>query len=181
MYINSSPERITIKGYVKDDCACIAIGNALGISYDLARKILQVGIYYAGEFKFAKSKPRTKPQFTQKPHVKRMCEALSVDRLAYAKYNPRTNTYISNTTLAEVAKELNEGIYIVLVKGHLTTIINGIIIDTWNSSNLKVEMAYKVDIPYSREVIAELAKFYRMSSDEHILENHVDELFQNEM
>jgi hypothetical protein len=172
MYINNSPERITIKGYKRDDCTVNAIGNAIGVSYDLARKILQVGIYYQGKFKFAKSKPRTKLQFTLKTHVKRICKALSTDEIIYAKYNPRTNRPIMTKTLAEVASENSKGIYIAIVKGHLATIINGKIIDTWDSSKSKVEVIYKVDVNQARNTIKDLAKFYRMDSDRHIIKNH---------
>ena len=46
MFIKQSPERITLKGYKRDDCTINAIGNAAGLSYDLARKVLQTAIFH---------------------------------------------------------------------------------------------------------------------------------------
>lgn len=66
MFIKTTPERITIKGYKGSDCTCVALGNSLGLSYDLARKILQNGRYYNNEFHFVKDNPITKSKFTQK-------------------------------------------------------------------------------------------------------------------
>lgn len=160
MYVMKSPKRITVKGYVKDDCTIIAIGNALGISYDLARKVLQVGVYFDNKFAFAKQGPRTKPQFTDLFHVKRISRALSTEE---------TEFYGQKLTLNEVSKILGMGTYIVLVKGHLTTVIDGEIIDTWDSSNSIVSVAYKVNPKKAKETIYDLAEFYRMSSDEHLM------------
>lgn len=57
MYITQTPERVYVKGYKRDDCTVIAIGNALGISYDLARKALQIGVCNSEGFTFRKSNP----------------------------------------------------------------------------------------------------------------------------
>lgn len=171
MYIKHSPERITIKGYKRDDCTINAIGTALGISYDLARKILQTGIYYNGEFTFAKSNPRTKEAFMQRHHVKRICEALSIDRNVYI-----SDEELSDNSLKRFAECNPEGIFIVLVRSHLVAVINGKIIDTWDSSGRAVEIAYRIDMNEARETIAELAKFYRMNSEEHLLDNHIEKI-----
>lgn len=185
MYINHSPKRITIKGYKRDDCTVNAIGSALGLSYDLARKILQTGKYYNGEFTFAKSKPRTKLQFTERNHVKRICAALSVDSNVYisdeqlSKLNGRAPRRTKNNTLAKFAEDNPNGIFIVLVKGHLTTVIDGKIIDRWDSSQKVVEIVYRIDVNKARNTIAELASFYRMDSQEHILRNHVKSIMKS--
>lgn len=181
MYIKHSPERITIKGYERDDCTINAIGTALGLSYDLSRKILQTGIYYNGQFSFIKSNPRTKNEFIQRHHVKRICEALSVDRNIYisdkellerkAKDSCRYN---KENSLKKFADSNPKGVFIVLVHCHLVAIVNGQIIDTWDSSKREVEIAYRVDVDKAREMIAELAKYYKMDSDKHILEEHID-------
>lgn len=183
MYIKYSPARITIKGYKRNNCTINAIGTALGISYDLARKILQTGVYYNGEFTFVKSNPRTKMAFTKRSHVKRICEALSLDRNVYItdeelrqrrmkgiRKNPDDNS------LKRFAECNPEGIFIVLVRSHLVAVINGKIIDTWDSSDRAVEIAYRIDVNEARETIAELAKFYRMNSKEHLLDNHIEKI-----
>ena len=182
MYIKHSPERITIKGYKKDDCTINAIGTALGISYDLARKILQTGVYYNGEFTFVKSNPRTKEAFSQRHHVKRICEALSLDRNVYISdkelMQRKKGIYKNNNdnSLKKFAECNPEGIFIVLVHSHLVTVINGKIIDTWDSSKSVVEIAYRIDVNKARETIYDLAKFYRMNSEEHMLEKHVESI-----
>lgn len=164
MYVRKSPRRITVKGYVKDDCTIIAIGNALGVSYDLARKVLQVGVYYDEQFAFAKSSPRTKLQFTDLFHVKRISRALSVEEFSY---------YGKNMTLNDVSHQLNKGTYIILVKGHLTTLIDGKIVDTWDSGNSIVSVAYKVNPESAKETISDLAKFYGFNSEEHLIADKI--------
>ena len=183
MYIKHSPERITIKGYKRDDCTINAIGTALGLSYDLSRKILQTGVYYNGQFSFIKSNPRTKDAFTQRHHVKRICEALSIDRNVYIsdeelrERKARSSyRYTKDNSLKRFADSNPEGVFIVLVHCHLVAIIDGKIIDTWDSSKRAVEVAYRVDVDQARKTIAELAKYYQMSSDEHILEEHIESI-----
>ncbi|HHT96497.1 MAG TPA: hypothetical protein GXZ90_01210 [Clostridiales bacterium] len=184
MYIKHSPARITIKGYRHDDCTINAIGTALGLSYDLSRKILQTGIYYNGEFTFVKSKPRTKKQFTQKYHVKRMCNALSIDKYVYIsddliiKHKQKKSYPKTNFTLAKFAEDNQVGIFLILTRNHLASVIDGKIVDTWNSSSKTIEIAYKVDIEHSREVIKELAKYYKMNSSNHILSEHTKNILR---
>lgn len=184
MYIKHSPERIKIKGYKRDDCTVNAIGTALGISYDLSRKILQTGICDSEEFKFLKRNPRTKNEFIKRQHVKKICAKLSVDRNVYISdaelnriyqttENDNHDSKFKNNTLAKFAECNPDGIFIVLVKNHLTAVINGKIVDTWDSSKRAVEVAYRVDVEKARDVIADLAKFYRMNSKKHINDTHL--------
>lgn len=177
MFINHSPERITVKGYKRNDCTMNAIGSAVGISYDLARKVLQTAIFSPRkEMSFVKSKPRTKAQFTGRGHVKRLAQALSVDKIEYisdmdilAHYKkPKAGA----PTLKEFANEYNKGIYLVLVKAHLVTVIDGAIVDTWYSGERIVEVAFEIEPKKAQKTIAEIAKFYRMDSDQHILKDH---------
>lgn len=188
MYIKHSPERITIKGYKKDDCTVNAIGSAIGLSYDLSRKILQTAVYYNGKFTFVKSKPRTKDSFTRRGHVKRVCEALSVDNHIYItdselreRMKSKQHSHVKGVKLRDFARSNNEGIYIVLVRGHLAAVINGKIVDTWDSGGREVEIAYKIDVDHARRTIADLAKFYRMDCDKHIKKDHVSKILKGSL
>lgn len=176
MFINHSPERITVKGYKRNDCTMNAIGNAVGISYDLARKVLQTAVFPNGNMSFVKRKPRTKRQFTGRGHVKRVAEELSISKKEYVTDSELERHYkkrIPGTiSLREFAQENDKGIYLVLVKGHLATVIDGKIVDTWDSGARIVEVAFEVNVKKAQKAIADIAKFYRMDSDEHILKNH---------
>lgn len=171
MYITHTPDRVAVKGYKRDDCTVIAIGNSLGLSYDLSRKILQTGNYRNGTFTFRKRSPRTKNEFILQRHVQMICEALSVQTTKFETSNMK-----KRTSLGEFAKENNKGTYIALVDSHLSTVIDGKVIDAWDSRERKMIAAYKVDIDKAHEVIYELAKHYRMTSDKHFIKKHKQEI-----
>lgn len=171
MYITHSPKRITIKGYKRNDCTVNAIGNALGLSYDLARKVLQVGQYRNGEFSFYKRSPRTKQEFTRQSHVQMICEALSVKTQNFERNNSK-----KRVTLEQFAKENNESTYIALVDRHLVAVIDGKVVDAWDSRKRKMIAAYEVDIKKAHSVIYGLARFYKMASYEHFIKEHKKEI-----
>lgn len=167
MYITHTPKRITLKGYKTDDCTIIAIGNALGLSYDLARKVLQVGSYRNRVFSFRKRNPMTKDEFIRQNHIEMICRALSVRSERFEINNRK-----KRTTLEEFAKENKKGVYIVLVDRHLVSVMNGKIVDTWNSTKRKVISAYEIDTERAHKMIYDLAVFYRMTSNEHFVKGH---------
>ena len=49
-----------------------------------------------------------------------------------------------NITVGEFARKYNRGIYLVTMRGHITVIINGVIIDTFDCSNRKMWCAWIV-------------------------------------
>lgn len=181
MYIKHSPKKISIKGYKKDDCTINSIGTALGVSYDLSRKILQTGYYYEGQFSFAKNEYLPKKYFMQRPHVKRICEALSVNKTIYMsdeevmnkeEFRRKNSKNKREYLVRDFAKENKEGIFIVLATKHLVTIIDGKILDTWDSGEKEVEVVYEVNLEKARETIKALAKYYKMDSSKHIFEHN---------
>lgn len=172
-YVKMQPERISIKGYKRNDCTINALGNALGLSYDLARKVLQtVHFDKHNNLTFRKNEPRTKTQFSSRMHVKNVIVGLSVDKKEYIKDIDILGHYsgkaVKSITLGEFAKSHQKGVYIVLVKSHLTTVIDGVIIDTWDSSKRVVEVACEMDINKAQKAISSVAKFYKMDSNKHI-------------
>lgn len=174
MYIYKAPERVSLKGYVRDDCTINAIGNTLGLSYDLARKVLQTINFSDDGVTFRKKSPRTKYEFAVKSNVERVCSGLSVrqeDHKAASQINGQRNKEMS---LKDFTIKYPVGVFIVLVERHLVAVINGKIIDTWDSSKLIVEKSYMIDINKGRDLIKDIAKFYRMTSNKHIIENHID-------
>lgn len=183
MFINHSPERITVKGYKGNDCTMTAIGNAAGLSYDLARKVLQTAIFPNGKMSFVKKGPRTKHQFSMRGHVKRVAQELSVNKIEYVS-DIEVNRHYKNPqsdvpTIREFAKEYNKGIYLVIVKNHIAAVIDGKLVDTWDSGERLVEVAFEIDIKKAQSTVADIAKFYRMTSDEHILKNHKESILKS--
>lgn len=158
MYITKSPTKVSIKGYKGDDCTINAIGNALNISYDLARKVVQTGRYFNEKFDFHKDVYRTKKEFTESYCIKNICDALSDGTL--------TLLY-RGIPFSEFAEERPEGTYILMSKDHLASVVNGKLVDTWDSSKEVIEFAYIIEIEKAREAIAELAKYYNMNTDKH--------------
>lgn len=164
MFIRHTPPKVNIKGYKREDCTVIALGNGLGISYDLARKILQTVEYddFSERLPFRKKSPFKKNQFSIEYHVNGVCERLSCEY-----EDLRRNRSEPKFTLEEFAKNTPTGRYIVLVTGHLTTVIDGVIYDTWDCGSRKVQCIYTIDLNYSKEKIKELAKFYKMNNEKH--------------
>lgn len=175
MYIKHTPSKIAIKGYKKDDCTVIAIGNALGISYDLSRKILQTvysrRVTKHGELPFRTENPLAKKYFTLQMHVQKVCRGLSVEEIGFEPFEKE-----KRITLLKFAKQYNEGVYLALVDRHLATVIDGQLIDTFDSSSRKMIAAYKIDSPQAHETIQELAKYYKMNSNKHIFQDHKENM-----
>ena len=185
MFIKQSPERITLKGYKRDDCTINAIGNAAGLSYDLARKVLQTAIFHRNTtMGFVESKPRTKAQFIMRSHVLRLCRHLSVDDEWFMSDEETYSLYTYNKapkntiTLKDFANEKREGIYIVVAKGHLSVVTNGKIIDTWDSGHLPVEGVCKIDVKRAQSAVMDIANFYGFNSDKHIIKNYEEKLLK---
>lgn len=192
-YIKSAPHRVSIKGYKGSDCTVNAIGNTLGISYDLARKLLQTGNFEDGKFSFRMKSPRTKNEFTQRTNVKNILRAISTDYCVYLsdkeiqkkiQNKKRITSDIKKTGRQSVNKfaESNpKGTFIILVFGHLTAVIDGVLVDTWNCGDYAVEIAYRINVPKARKVIKGLASFYKMDSESHFIKNHKKTLLSKPM
>lgn len=176
VFIKRAPVRVAIKGYKGEDCTCNAIGNALNISYDLARKILQTGEFERDKgFAFYKRNPLKKAELMRVSHVKNICEALTVNSISFKEGAfascQSTESQVSTggeITLSEFAMSHPKGTYIVLVKGHLACVKNGAILDTWDSSDQVVNTAYEVDLKHAVKTIKDLAKHYRLLNKKHI-------------
>lgn len=177
MFIKKAPKRVGVKGYKTKGCTCNALGNALGLSYDLSMKILQSGDYSNNRFTFKRSQPRTRAQMIKTSNVKNICESLSVDIEDH--YINSDGTPDIPMKLSEFAQAHPKGIYLVLMVDHIATVMYGKIIDTWDSSSHIVRTSYKVDTRLSRSVIRDLAKFYKLNNDEHIIKGHVDKILHN--
>lgn len=179
MYIIHSPERIGIKGYKGNDCTVNALGNALGISYDLSKKVFQTGIVTATGFTFRLNNPRTKAEFIEKRHVKKICKAVSISRENHVR-DFGANIKKSTMSFERFAKENPSGTYLILSNNHLATVINGKLIDGWDSNRKMVEISYGINIARARRVIKELAIYYKYNSEEHFVKNHVKKILKKE-
>lgn len=175
MYIKHTPNKVAIKGYKDNDCTVIAIGNALGISYDLSRKILQTvysrRVTKHGELPFRTENPLAKEHFILQMHVQKVCRGLSVEEIKFEPFERE-----KRITLRKFAKDYNEGIYLALVDRHLATVIDGQLIDTFDSSSRKMIAAYKIDLPFAHETIKGLAKYYKMDNKKHIFQDHKENM-----
>ena len=159
-FIRETPSRVKIKGYKKNSCTMIALGNALGISYDLSKKVFQSFIMksmFGDSILFSKEKLLTKQEFTKQSHVERVCTTLSEDI-----YYPE-----EFTTLREYAEENNKGLYLALVRGHLAVVNNGQIIDTWDSGDRIIVSIYKINKEKALNLIKPIAKYYGLLNSEH--------------
>lgn len=161
MYIKQSPEAVSAKEYKRDDCTVNALGNALGISYDLAKKTLQTALPYPSGLQFLKSGPRTKKEFTRKTYVQSLCHKLSVREINYLEQRKSVN-------FERFSRENPNGLFFILSNNHIAVAKNGQLIDAWDSRKKKIEIAYELNIEDSRKQISELAKFYKMNTEEHI-------------
>lgn len=192
-YIKSAPHRVSIKGYKGNDCTINAIGNTLGISYDLARKLLQTGNFEDGKFSFRMKSPRTKNEFAERDNVKNILRAISTDYCVYIsdkeiqkkiQNKKRITSDLKKTggrSVNKFAESNPKGTFILLTFGHLTAVVDGVLVDTWNCGDYAVEVAYRINAPKARKVIKGLASFYRMDSEEHFVKNHKKTLLSKPM
>lgn len=159
-FIRETPSRVKIKGYKKNSCTMIALGNALGISYDLSKKVFQSFIMksiFGDSILFSKDKLLTKQEFTKQSHVERVCQALSGEVYYPEKF----------ITLREYAEENNEGLCLALVRGHLAVVNNGQIIDTWDSSDRTIVSIYKINRNKALNLIKPIAEHYGLLDSNH--------------
>lgn len=168
MFVNHTPPKVNIKGYKINDCTVNALGNGLGISYNLARKILQTVEHdnfseSSERLHFRKKNPFKKSEFSIEHNVHGVCSRLSSEFI-----DLRRNRTAPRFTLEEFARKNPKGRYIVLVTGHLTTVIEGVVYDTWNCGSKNIQCIYVMDLKYSKEKIKELAKFYKMDNEKHM-------------
>lgn len=175
MYIKRIPTKVAIKGYKDNDCTVIAIGNALGISYDLSRKILQTvysrRVTKHGELPFRTENPLAKEHFILQMHVQKVCRGLSVEEIQFESFEKE-----KRTTLGKFIEDYNEGVYLALVDRHLATVIDGQLIDMFDSSSRNMIAAYKIDISFAQETVKGLASHYKMNNSKHIFQDHTDNM-----
>lgn len=163
MFVRRIPNKVKIAGAKRDDCTIIALGNALNISYDLARKVLQTFVVKDPKTKevlFKKNNPLTKKEYILMGHVESICAAVSVDNETFGIRNPMK--------LKEFAQAYSEGSYLALVQGHLSVVENGNIIDAWDSGERMMVRCYKIDRAKALETIKVISDYYKMSKEEHI-------------
>lgn len=168
MYINTSPERITVKGYVRDDCTINAFGIALGLSYDLSRKLLQNGTNERNKLTF-RQRNRNKNEMSSAHHIESMCSLVSVEEIDLIGKGIKAKTF---------AEDHSEGIWLVIVNRHILAVVEGNIVDTWDSSMKSVRTAYKVDLEDAREIAKQLAEHFNMPLNKHFVDNHVEKIFK---
>ena len=177
MILDMQPHRLNIKGYKRSDCTVISLGNALGISYDLSRKVLQTATGMQGNLVFSKNTTKTKEFFTRRNNILGLLGALSEDFNVFIKTEELDEKMKANkkykgkgdssNSLAKFAEVNNEGVYMIVVYGHLVTVVDGIILDSWDSSERAVEVAFRIDVDNAREKIKDLAVYFNMDKKEH--------------
>lgn len=163
MFVRRIPNKVKIAGAKRDDCTIIALGNALNISYDLARKVLQTFVVkdpFTKEVLFKKNNPYTKKEYILMGHVERICAAVSIENETFGINNPMN--------LKEFAQAYSEGTYLALVQGHLSVVENGKIVDAWDSGEKMMVRCYKIDREKALETIKGISTHYRMNKEEHI-------------
>lgn len=162
MLLINEPERIKVKGYKSNDCTVNAIGNVLGVSYDLSLKALQTVRPERGNdvLDFSVSYKRTKSDFTERAFFIKFLSALSEE---YKSLRAK------KMTIEKFAEEYNKGDYVVVTESHAVTIIDGIIIDAWDSRKEVATIYFKIDVASSRRKLKSLSKHYKLDSDEHFV------------
>lgn len=152
------PKRVNVKGYKYDDCAIVALGNALNISYDLARKILMNGVGIPNQNRIGiSSRNKSKGELTDDITIIPILQVISESKVR-----------LSSTlkTPADV-REL-PGVYICATDGHLLSVSEGKVLDTYDSSNETIEYIYKIDYTHGRIIAKDFANHFKMAIDEHI-------------
>lgn len=114
-YLNMNPHKLDT-----DDCSARAISVAENISWDKAYRKLSD---YARERGLMLSSVQSIESYLD-DNYKRFCNY--------------------NITVGEFARRYNKGTYLVTMRGHITVIINGVIIDTFDCSNRKMWCAWIV-------------------------------------
>lgn len=105
------------------DCVCRAISNATDEKYEnIERKLYLIGELYDCE---------------------KLCVACYYNLLENY-YNFERVPNVRGMTIREFADTHPNGIYIIRVNGHLTSVRNGILEDIWNCQNEVVDIVWEV-------------------------------------
>lgn len=115
-YYNRNPDKVHIK-----DCVCRAISTATGLSYDAVENLLKIT---ASEYECEK-----------------LCaccyDNLLSDVLCYHRVD-----YDFSKTVEDVASEYPNNTIVIRVQEHLTSSINGIVLDIWDCSDELVDCVW---------------------------------------
>lgn len=120
---NRNPEGKNIK-----DCVVRAFSTAFDLSYDLTLQRLTL----------ARSELHYK-SIKDTDFIDEYLEKIGSEKLSFKpeKGKPRIK-------LCQFADQHKDGVYIVRVKGHIAAVIEGCVLDTWDSTYLTVYKAWKV-------------------------------------
>lgn len=149
MFLKATPQRLVLKGYKTNDCTVNAIGNALGVSYDLSRRYLQrMRFSSKGEHWFA-NENTPKSQF-YRTHVLMGLIApilkseavLNVNSFGYFAGWTRSTVKMTFETFAALHPV---GTFFVLSKSHIAVVKDGHLLDTWDSSENEIKLVGEVD------------------------------------
>lgn len=111
-------------GKIEEDCVCRAISGALNENYYSVQSKLQlIGALFECEF---------------------LCENCYRYLLDYY-YGLKRIENFKGMKIHEFAEMFNQGTFIIRVDGHLTFIQNGVLKDTWDSSNETVDVVWRVN------------------------------------
>ena len=114
-YLNMNPHKLDT-----DDCSARAISVAENISWDKA---------------YIKLSDYARKRGLMLSSVQSIESYLDDNYKRFCNYN---------ITVGEFARRYNKGTYLVTMRGHITVIINGVIIDTFDCSNRKMWCAWIV-------------------------------------
>lgn len=156
--IITEPKRVNIKGYKDDDCVINALGNALDISYDLARRILMNGVGIPNQNRIGiSSRNKTKEELSDDITIIPILRVISEHRvhLGYFVQTPRD--------VCELP-----GVYIGATDGHLLSVKDGRVHDTYDSRSERLEYLYKIDYRKGRDVAIKFIEHFNMKKEEHL-------------
>lgn len=123
----SSGERFN---YEKNDCTVRAVSNSMGLPYETAHNILR---QYAGR---RKGKGIPFFLFIKKEQVKNMF--LKEHNISY--FEVPTDRL---STINRFCQERKQGTYLILVKGHITVVRDGVVLDL-GAKNWRILTAWRV-------------------------------------
>lgn len=115
-YVNVNPS-----GAKTDDCVTRAISLASGLDYyEVQEKLVLTSKLFGCD------------------RLSKCCYSNLLEKVL--GYTP---IYCKGLTVKEFCEEYPYGIYLVRIKSHLTTVIDGNIMDIWNSSDYSCDLAWK--------------------------------------
>lgn len=123
----------------RNDCQIVTLSKVLDQPYDLVLDLMKAGGWIPSD---AGNHQGSRWEYMMDMCNKEMKEVWC--RFKYKKNNNVNGKVVSGMTVKSALKHFPEGTFVINVRGHVLSMIDGELFDTWNSQNCRVLSIYEI-------------------------------------